>query len=131
MVRRSADRSAGRQRNPAESIRRIRRDGHYDPRKNCGRERNAGKKSDCRAHGQLYRGHHLHQYGKRRPAYSETNHGYLWWSRRMYPDRNHLFVCRSCNLYQIAGADLLFTVPCWKERKKIQNLQIPQYVHGC
>ena len=41
------------------------------------------------------------------------------------------FVCRSCNLYQIAGADLLLTVPCWKERKKIQNLQIPQYVHGC
>ena len=96
-------------RNPAESIRRIRRDGHYDPRKNCGRERNAGKKSDCRAHGQLYRGHHLHQYGKRRTACAETNHGHLRRSCRMYSDRNHLPVRCPCDLYQSLRDPIFFS----------------------
>lgn len=84
-----------------------------------------GKKSDCRAHGQLYRGHHLHQYGKRRTACAETNHGHLRRSCRMYSDRNHLPVRCPCDLYQVSGPDLLLTVPCRKERKKIQNLQVP------
>ena len=35
------------------------------------------------------------------------------------------------HLYQISGTDFLLTVPYGKERKKIQDLQIPQHVHGC
>ena len=85
----------------------------------------------CTEAGRLYGHHKLCQRPVRRPGDSETPDGYRRRSGRMYPDRNPFPVCGAGDLSEISGTDFLLPVENRKERKKIQNIQIPKHVYGC
>ena len=51
--------------------------------------------------------------------------------RRMYLNRNHLYIYSTCYIYKFTGTYLFLTDKSRSERTTLQNLQIPQHVHGC
>ena len=50
---------------------------------------------------------------------------------RMYLNRNHLYIYSTCYIYKFTGTYLFLTDKSRSERTTLQNLQIPQHVHGC